>query len=129
MSFSMEQLVIDNDIIGLAKYAKQGIAVTPETLACQAIRDVGIGHDFLGYPDTLAHVDLPSHTAVFDRNMNEEWVKQGAKDAVAVAHEKVVDILAHHQPTPISAQARKEIDRIIAEADRKLAEVQSMQSE
>jgi trimethylamine--corrinoid protein Co-methyltransferase len=119
MSFSMEQLVIDNDIIGMSRYAKRGIDVRKSTLAYDVIREVGIGNDFLGNADTMRNIDLPSRPRTFDRNMYETWVKAGSMDPVDIAHEIVTDILANHRPEPISNYARKEIDKIIAEADRR----------
>lgn len=121
MSFSLEQLVADDTIIGMVKYAKRGIPVTEETLAYHTIKEVGIGNDFLGNMETLAHVDLPSRPAVFDRNMYETWESEGCREAIDIAHEKVMDIMANHQPTPIDADARKELDRIIKEADQAYA--------
>ena len=41
--------------------------------------------------------------------------------AIDIAHGIVEDILAHHEPTPIDADVRKELDRIIREADEKFA--------
>lgn len=119
MSFSMEQLLIDNDIIGMTRYAKRGINVSPETLAYEAIRDVGIGNDFLGYVDTLRNYSLPSCPLLFNRDMYGTWEKNGSKDVADLAHEKVVEILANHEPDPIDSYARKEIDRIIKDADAK----------
>ena len=46
MSFSMEQLVIDNDIIGMSRFAKKGIKADDETIAYDAIKEIGAGGDF-----------------------------------------------------------------------------------
>jgi trimethylamine--corrinoid protein Co-methyltransferase len=121
MSFSAEQLVIDNDIIGMTKYAKRGITVSPETLAYESIKDVGIGNDFLGYFDTLRNFTVPSHPEVFDRNMYDAWKNEGSMDVTDMAHKKVMKILEDHNPTPIDEYARKEIDRILKEADKRYA--------
>lgn len=121
MSFSLEQLVADDCIIGMIKYARHGIEVNEDTLSYEAIKRVGIGNDFLGDMDTLAHVDLPSRPTVFDRNMFETWTAEGSREAIDIAHGIVEDILAHHEPTPIDADVRKELDRIIREADEKFA--------
>jgi len=115
MSFSKEQLVIDNDIIGMMKYAKQGIEVTPKTLGYESIRDVGIGNNFIGIPDTMANIDLPSHPEVFDRNMYDSWVGQGSKSDVDLAAERVKDILANYQCDPIAH--RDLVDAVIKKAD------------
>ena len=109
MSFSLEQLVADDCIIGMIKYARHGIEVNEDTLSYEAIKRVGIGNDFLGDMDTLAHVDLPSRPTVFDRNMFETWTAEGSREAIDIAHGIVEDILAHHEPTPIDADVRKEL--------------------
>lgn len=115
MSFSKEQLVIDNDIIGMMRYAKRGIDVTEVTLSYESIKEVGIGNNFIGIPETIANVDLPSRPLTFDRHMYDEWVGLGSKNDVDIAHERVVDILANHQCTPI--EHRDLVDAVIKKAD------------
>lgn len=123
MDFSMEQLVIDNDIIGMMKYAlNKGIEVNDETLAYDTIVDVGIGNNFLSCEDTISHSDNPSNPRVFDRNMRPDWEKQGAKDTLDYAHEIVQDIMDNYEVEPLSDYAVKRIDEIIAEVEKKMAE-------
>ena len=114
MSFSMEQLVIDNDMIGMMRYAKRGIEVNEKTLSVKAIQDVGIGGNFIGFPDTLENMDLPSMPEVLDRSMYDEWMNKGGKWDVDLAHEKVVDILANYEPTPI--EHRDLVDAVFKKA-------------
>ncbi len=115
MSFCKEQLVIDNDIIGMMRYAKRGIEVSDITLAVGSIQEVGIGNNFLGIPETIANVDMPSRPVTFSRHMYDEWVAMGSKNDVDIAHERVVDILANHQCTPI--EHRDLVDAVIKKAD------------
>lgn len=115
MSFSMEQLVIDNDIIGMMRFAKNGIEVDPKTISYESIRDVGIGNNFIGIDETLMNVDLPSRPLTFNRNMYDEWVGNGSKNDVDIAHERVLDILDNHEPTPI--EHRDLVDAVIKKAD------------
>ena len=117
MSFSMEQLVIDNDIIGMSRYAKRGIDVRKSTLAYDVIREVGIGNDFLGNADTMRNIDLPSRPRTFDRNMYDAWVKVGSKNDEDLAHDRVADILANHQCTPI--ENRDLVEKVIKKADER----------
>ena len=42
VTFSFEQLVIDNDIISMIKKAMDGIPVNDYTLAVDAIKEVGV---------------------------------------------------------------------------------------
>ena len=117
MSFSMEQLVIDNDMIGMMRYAKKGIEVNEKTLSVKGIQEVGIGGNFIGYIDTLENMDLPSVPAVLDRSMYDEWMNKGAKWDVDLAHERVVDILTNYEPTPI--ENRDLIDAVFKKADER----------
>lgn len=120
MSFSLEQLVIDNDIIGMIKYAAKGIEVNDGTMAYQTIVDVGIGNDFLATPDTMANMENPSAPTMFDRSMRPEWERAGEKDTGDIAHEKVVDILENHKVEPMSDYAIKRFDEIIAAAEERI---------
>jgi len=121
MDFSMEQLVIDNDIIGMMKYAQnRGIEVTEETIGYQTIIDVGIGNNFLSCPDTLSHIDNPSQPKVIDRNMRPDWEAKGAKDTADFAHEIVEDIMNNYEVDPLSDYAIKRIDEIIADVEDRM---------
>ncbi len=115
MSFSKEQLVIDNDIIGMMRFGSNGIQVDEENLAVGTIRDVGIGNNFLGIMETLSHVDLPSAPKVLDRNMIDSWRMAGSKTDVELAADRVKDILANHVPSPI--EHRDLVDAVIKKAD------------
>ena len=51
-----------------------------------------------------------------DRLSYPDWIKQGKKDIVTRAKEKYLEILATHQPAPLSDEQNKEIDKILKEA-------------
>ena len=121
MSFSLEQLVIDNDIIGMMRYSKSGVEVSESTIAYESIREVGIGNNFLGYPDTMANVGLPSHPVVFDRRMFDPWDKDGRKDTADLAHEAVERILSAPISSPLSDETIGAIDGIISKKAEELA--------
>ena len=121
MSFSLEQLVIDNDIIGMMRYGKGGVEVNESTIAYESIREVGIGNNFLSYPDTMANVGMPSHPDVFDRRMFDPWDKDGRKDTADLAHEVVEGILNAPIASPLSDESLKMIDSIIAKKAEELA--------
>ena len=122
MSFSMEQLVIDNEIIGMTRFAKKnGLKVTDETLALDAIKEVGAGGDFLGHPTTLANVTLPSHTEILDRQMFGSWDRDGRKDTVDIAHEVVKNAISNPPRFPMPDETIKAIDAIIEKKAKELA--------
>ena len=116
-TFSLEQQVIDNDIIMMERKFMEGIPVTEETLAVDAIKFIGIGNDFIAHPSTMEQIDLASDPQIFDRTMLGEWRANGKKDAVDRAHEVVVDILANHIVTPVPDDVMAAWEKITKEAD------------
>ncbi len=104
LGFSLESLVIDNDIIGAAQRTIKGIEVSEERLSFETIRDVclnGPGH-FLGSDQTLQLMQSEYlYPTVGDRRSPNEWVEQGSQDVRQRAAAKVQDILAHHFPSHI----------------------------
>lgn len=119
MSLSLEQMVIDNDIIGMNKYAAGGVTVNNTTLAQESICEVGAGNDFLGLRETMMNINLPSHPVLMDRRMFGVWANDGRKDLSEVAHDRVLFLLENHKPEPLSEKASKKIDEIIEKANKK----------
>ena len=117
-TFSMEQLVIDNDIIAMERRAMEGIPVNDETLAVDVIKEIGVGRDFIGHPTTMANIELASDPTVFNRDMLGDWRAQGSKACADVAHEIVVDVLKNHVVAPIDPEIDAKIKAIVDEADQ-----------
>ena len=113
MSVSFEQMVIDNDIIGMIQYAIRGIEVNEKTLAVDSIIEVGSDGNFFAQPDTMANVDYPSRPELINRDMFDTWTSMGAKETVQRAHEKVLDILSKPSDNLIDAGRNKKIDAMI----------------
>ncbi|MDN5356924.1 MAG: hypothetical protein PWR17_93 [Candidatus Methanomethylophilaceae archaeon] len=121
MTFSFEQLVIDNDIITMVKKAMEGVPVSEETLAVEAIKSVGVGNDFIGHPSTMENIDLPSNPRVINRDMLGDWEKAGKKDLATAAHEVVEDVLKNHVVLQIPADKLKEMEKVVKKADAAFA--------
>jgi len=117
-TFSMEQLVIDNDIIAMERKAMEGVVVNDETLAVEVTKEIGVGKDFIGHPTTMANIDLASDPTVFNRDMIGDWRAAGSKSCVDVAHEIVVDVLKNHKVLPIPEDKLAKIKAIVEQADK-----------
>ncbi|MDK2892554.1 MAG: hypothetical protein PWQ49_946 [Methanohalophilus sp.] len=117
MTFSLEQLVIDNDIIEMTKSAMRGIPVNELTLGVESIQKVGIGNNFLAHKQTREYISIVSDPSLFDRNMFGDWEAAGSKDLATVAHEKVVDVLKNHEVTPVDADLMKDMKAVVDKAD------------
>ncbi len=117
-TFSMEQLVIDNDIVAMERKAMEGIPVNDETLAVDVIKELGVGKDFIGHPTTMANMEIESCPTVFNRDMLGDWKAQGSKACVDVAHDIVVDVLKNHVVPPIDPEIAKKMEAIVEKADK-----------
>ncbi|HYB55607.1 MAG TPA: trimethylamine methyltransferase family protein [Alphaproteobacteria bacterium] len=104
LGFSMEGLVIDDDIIGAAQRTIRGIDVNDESTSVETIRDVclnGPGH-YLGAGQTLKLMRSEFvYPAIGDRSNPKEWVEQGRPTIVDRAAERLRSILASHYPSHI----------------------------
>ncbi|RLC06132.1 MAG: hypothetical protein DRH90_04155 [Deltaproteobacteria bacterium] len=120
MTFDFGQLVLDNEVAQMVRHVVNGIAVNDETLAVDAIKEIGIGKDFLSHDSTLRHMRSISAPRVFDRTMREDWEQAGKPDIYKKATEKAIEILETHTPDPIADDIQKRIHSIVEEAEKEL---------
>ena len=121
--FCYEQLVIDNEIAGYVKHLIKGAEITDETIALDTIRERGIGAHFLDCETTLRHLRETYYApALFYRKRKSEWLREGAKDLLERAHEKVEALLARETPVFLTADQLAAMDEIIVEACAELAD-------
>jgi trimethylamine--corrinoid protein Co-methyltransferase len=118
---SLEKLVLDNDICGMALRLVQGLEQRSEKLAEDLYGDVDTGDHFLTSPETLKWLRkepfIPSEC--IDRSNRDDWIKAGSTSARVRAQEQVREILLKHTPEPLAEDLTKELRRIMeAEARR-----------
>jgi trimethylamine--corrinoid protein Co-methyltransferase len=117
-TFSLEQLVMDNEMIGLCRRAVRGIQVNEETVAIDLIKEVGIGGDFLAKRHTLHKMkDEQSYPSIINRDMRGNWNKKGSKSAIELAHQTVLNVLKEHKAQPIDNDILAAMKSIVAQAD------------
>ena len=104
LGFSMEGLVIDNDLIGAVLRTIKGIEVSDESLSLDTIRKTcleGPGH-YLGADQTLQLMQREYiYPSIGDRSSPNEWVEKGRPTTVQLAKRKLDSILESHFPTHI----------------------------
>ena len=105
LGFSLEGLIIDNDMIGAVQRTIKGIEVSDESLSLETIRKVcleGPGH-YLGSDQTLQLMQREYiYPSIGDRTSPNQWVELGRPTIVEHAARKLGAILASHFPTHIS---------------------------
>ncbi len=110
--------IMDDDIAGWVGRFLEGTTVTDETLAIDLINQVGpIPGHFLGTAHTREWWQKEQFIPkVADLEAYPVWVKSGKKDALALAKERMGEILSTHEPTPLTPDQEQAIEQTLVEA-------------
>jgi trimethylamine---corrinoid protein Co-methyltransferase len=104
LGFSLEGVVLDNDIIGSCLRTIKGIEVNDDTMSLDVIRAAvigGPGH-YLGAKQTLEMMQTEYiYPDMHDRLSHKEWAELGRPTVLDRAIQKVQDVLATHYPSHI----------------------------
>lgn len=115
------QMVMDNEIVRMVRYALNGIPVNDATLDVDAILRVGPGGNHLTEPNTVAHTRGYQSTPKFiDRNLMDNWLLEGGVDFKTKCDEEARRILEEHKPEPLSEYAAGTMREIIEKEERDL---------
>ena len=119
---SLLWLAFDNELMHDVRRMTQSFVVDEEHLAAGVIDAVGPAGNFLAEEHTVRHFReamwLPS--SAWARQPYDLWQTDGATSFADRLHSRVADILASHQPPSLDETLPREIDRIVALAEREL---------
>lgn len=119
MTFSYEQLIIDNEIAGMVNRVLKGVRVTDDTLAVDIINKVGPAGSFLGEKHTVKYMKTDqSRAKIFDRNMRSTWEANGSVSINDKVKKIAQEIINEHQPMPIDKDVLDQFKVIIASAEK-----------
>jgi trimethylamine--corrinoid protein Co-methyltransferase len=111
-----EAIILDNDLLSQARYSLLNMEVSPETMAVDVIANVKPGGHFLSQKHTRKYM----RTAMVRSTAQQLDAKGKYRDQVEYARERVTWILENHHPEPPPADVQREIDRILAAADKEI---------
>jgi trimethylamine---corrinoid protein Co-methyltransferase len=115
-TFSVEKLVIDAEIVAMARRLRQGIHLHTETLATAFFEGIEFKGDFLKQRATRQlfgkEQTLPS--AVIDRGSIRSWQEAGKPDILVRAQSRVAELLAAYQPPSVPAAQTEALERMMA---------------
>ena len=116
LSASFEKFVIDVEMLQMAAAYLRLPEVDADTLALDAIREVGAGGHFFGSPHTLARYEDAFYAPlVADWSNFGRWQETGSQSATERAHtlwRRVVDEL--YTPPPLDEGIAEEMDAFVA---------------
>jgi trimethylamine--corrinoid protein Co-methyltransferase len=122
MAFSAQQLVIDNEIIGLTKRMLAGFTIDDDSLGLDCVRRVGPKGNFLLDPHTLENFRSGALFApsIFSYQNFSTW-QQSPKQFSERAEDVVQGILASHEVPPLEDHVVNELKKIVKAADKEIA--------
>lgn len=106
---SLEKIIIDNEMMSRVKRILQGVNPNENDLSYKAIMDIEFGGSFLMHKSTIKNCRKSWRPQVSDWNNYEGWVKNGSKNIVEVAHEKVLKILNNAPESMIDKELEKDM--------------------
>jgi trimethylamine--corrinoid protein Co-methyltransferase len=122
MTFSLEQLVIEEEMLCAVQRTLRGFLVDDETLALDLIDEIGPKGSYVTADHTLRHFrDELLTLSLVRHEPRETWEAAGAPDMRTRAREEARRILAEHHPPPLTDCAAAQLDIILKEAESRLS--------
>ncbi len=110
---SLQLQVMANETIGFLRAATRGVVVDDETLALDAIDEVGPTGSFLQHPHTMRHYKEPFYAKLFDKGPYSLWEKNGRLTLEDKAAREVDRILETHTVDPLPEDVQAKINAIV----------------
>lgn len=114
MSFSLDQLVVDDVLTGMVQRCLRGVEVRDSTLALDVIQRAGPTGSFVSEDHTLEHhreellmCDLIHHLP------RDAWHETGCPDLLSEARKKAKQLLREHHPPALPNQIVAQLDDIV----------------
>ena len=112
---SYEKFVMDADQLGTLHHLAAGVSVDANAQAMDAISEVGPGGHYLGCAHTQANFKAAFWKSdLLDYKPFETWEDEGARDTVALAHQRVERLLNDYQPPAMDVAVREALDAHVA---------------
>jgi len=118
MTGSVFQLAAMDESIGYARRITRGIEVNEDTLAVDVIHGVGPNGHYLKDEHTRRYYKNEFwYPNLCDRSSFEDWDMMGRTTMKDRTIDRVRDILATHEATPIKPETEKVIQKVLEEAE------------
>ena len=110
-----EKMILDADLLGMVDAFLDPVAVDAETLAFDAMQDVGPGGHFFGTAHTQARFKTAFHKPLLSDWRNyESWEEAGSPKAPEKANRIWKQLLEAYEAPAMDAARREELDAFVA---------------
>ena len=111
--YSLEQLVICDELIGYVKRFRQNLEVTDEMLAMDLVMEFGASSDYITHQHTLQHYREDWYPSLLDRNGFERYASSGHTTLRERALGRVNRLLAQPPPEPLDPDIQRAVCEIL----------------
>jgi len=113
---SYEKFIMDADQLGMMHVLAKGIDVNDETLAMDALQEVGPGGHFLGAAHTQRNFESAFYrSSIADNNSYEQWLADGELDAAKRANKIWKEQLASYRGPDLDPGIDEALQAFMAE--------------
>jgi trimethylamine--corrinoid protein Co-methyltransferase len=110
-----EKMILDAELLGMVEAFLEPVVVDEDTLAFEAMEDVGPGGHFFGTAHTQARFKTAFHKPLLSDWRNyESWEEAGSPQAPEKANKIWKQLLAAYEPPPLDPAIREELDAFVA---------------
>ncbi|MEG1604170.1 MAG: trimethylamine methyltransferase family protein, partial [Cloacibacillus sp.] len=113
LSYSLELLLISDDIIARTKEVMAGVEISESTLSVDEIKQAGFNGNYLRCASTRKAAKEGWRSDLGDYMTFDNWSKGGSFSMGERAHKKVLEIVAEYKPQPLSESVDAEIAAIM----------------
>ncbi len=118
---SLDILVLQNEVIGYVESTMRSLDVSDEALGLEVVESAGPGGTFIDTLHTAQHFRMEMwFPTLLDRQYYQAWLDGGAESTEDRCRRRKEDILATHEPEPVSTELDRDLDEIVAAARREL---------
>lgn len=112
LSEALELLVIDDEFAGIIKRGMEGINVNQETLAYKEIKRIAEENkNYLSLKHTAKNVRKEIYVPkLIDRKRRGIWIKEGAKDIMDVAKERIERIMKTQSGPGLTSEVKEKLN-------------------
>jgi len=117
---SLEQVVLDAEIISICRRFMHGVPVNDTTLALETIRQVGPGGHFIESPHTLEQLRAGAlwEAEVSNTHTSKQWQEMGKPTVTANAAERVDQLLSSHTPKTVASHVLSDLNEIALQFEK-----------
>jgi len=113
---SLEKLLLDHEMCGMAARLLRGIDTSDEALAVDVIKEVGHEGKFLSHRHTLKWFGKEQYipSSVIDRSTRREWADLGQKSCRQRAIDKIPELIKSYKGKVLSREAEEKLNEIMS---------------